>query len=164
MTHPYDRLTLDNGAAFIFTPCPGTKEADLTSSIHTLKEAGADIIISMLPDDEMAKLKVTKLGKETEQQGMMWYQLPVEDDHAPEQDFFSAFNPVKEAILGHLKEKKTLVIHCRGGTGRTGMMAAILLLESGYQWEQAKSLVQSIRPTSLTIPAHVAFLEEQYGF
>ncbi|MEP0071377.1 MAG: dual specificity protein phosphatase family protein [Marinomonas sp.] len=164
MTHPYDRLTLDNGATFIFTPCPGTKEADLTSSIKTLKEAGADIIISMLPNDEIAKLKVTELGKETEQQGMIWYQLPVEDDQAPEQDFFSAFNPVKEAILGHLKEKKTIVIHCRGGTGRTGMMAAILLLESGYQWEQAKSLVQSIRPTSLTIPAHVAFLEEQYGF
>lgn len=164
MTHPYDRLTLDNGATFIFTPCPGTKEADLTSSIRTLKEAGADIIISMLPNDEIARLKVTELGKETEEQGMVWYQLPVEDDHAPEQDFFSAFHPIKETILGHSKEKKTIVIHCRGGTGRTGMMAAILLLESGYQWERAKSLVQSIRPTSLTIPAHLAFLEKQYGF
>ena len=163
MTHPYDAITLENGGKFIFTPCPGTKDADLTSSIKTLKEAGADLLISMLPTDEIIKLNVTELGRETEQQGMTWYQLPVEDDHAPEQDFFSAFNPVKEAILGHLKEKKTIVIHCRGGTGRTGMMAAILLLESGYSWDKTKSLIQSIRPKALTIPAHVAFLEKTYS-
>ncbi|MCV2404058.1 tyrosine-protein phosphatase [Marinomonas sp. C2222] len=162
MTHPYDLLALDNGAQFIFTPCPGTKDADLTSSILSLKEAGADVIISMLPDSEIAKLNVTDLGKEIQQQGMLWYQLPVEDDQAPQQPFFDVLNTKKEELLTHLKEKKTIVIHCRGGTGRTGVMAACLLLESGYQWERAKALIQSIRPKALTIPAHVEFLKMNY--
>ncbi|MDB4837402.1 tyrosine-protein phosphatase [Marinomonas sp.] len=163
MTHPYDILELDNGAKFIFTPCPGTKEADLPASIRTLKAAGADAIISLLPNSELTKLNVTELGVETAQQNMSWYQLPIEDDQAPEQPFFDAFESFKDELLEHLKSQKTMVIHCRGGTGRTGLMAAILLLESGYQWERAKTLIQSARPKSLTIPVHVEFLQKHYS-
>lgn len=35
--HPYDVLSLNNGANIIFTPCPGTKTQNLADSIATLK-------------------------------------------------------------------------------------------------------------------------------
>lgn len=33
-----------------------------------------------------------------------------------------------------------------GGSGRTGLMDAILLLESGEQWRDVQARIQSIRP------------------
>ena len=54
--HPFDTLTLANGAKIIFTPCPGTKEASITDAVSTLKTAGASLIISVMFDEELAKL------------------------------------------------------------------------------------------------------------
>nr|WP_315709724.1 tyrosine-protein phosphatase [Brenneria ulupoensis] len=37
-----------------------------------------------------------------------------------------------------VKSGVTMVIHCHGGSGRTGMMAAILMLDLGYAPAQVK--------------------------
>ena len=42
--HPYDVLSLNNGANIIFTPCPGTKTQNLADSIATLKAAGTHML------------------------------------------------------------------------------------------------------------------------
>lgn len=57
-----------------------------------------------------------------------------------------------------------MVIHCHGGSGRTGMMAAILMLELGYAPAQVKSQIQLIRPKSLTSPVQVNYLVKQYAY
>ena len=162
MTHPFDVLKLDNGATFIFTPCPGTKEADLTASIATLKSAGASAIVSLLTNEEISNLGVTELGHEIARQHLSWYQLPIEDDEAPAQPFFSAFKPVKSELLARIDKQETIAIHCRGGSGRTGLMAAILLLERGQPWQQVKTQIQSIRPKALTLDPHLQHLEKLY--
>ena len=53
-SHPFDALTLDNGAQLIFTPCPGTKEASLIDSVATLKQAGTQMLLTSMFDKEMA--------------------------------------------------------------------------------------------------------------
>jgi len=163
MNHPFDILKLDNGAAFIFTPCPGTKETDLTTSLASLKSAGATAVLSLLPDEEIEALGVTALGEQVAQQNMTWYQLPIEDDQAPEQPFFTAFATVKSELLVRIQAQQTLVIHCRGGSGRTGLVAAMLLLELGHPWQQVHSLIQSIRPKALTLAPHIHFLKTHYS-
>ncbi|WP_315709725.1 hypothetical protein [Brenneria uluponensis] len=45
MFHPFDILTLDNGAKLIFTPCPGTKGVPLADALKPLKKAGAQVVI-----------------------------------------------------------------------------------------------------------------------
>lgn len=162
MAHPYDTLALKHGARFIFTPCPGTKEADLTSSVSTLKEAGASAVISMLSDTEIGMLEVSELGTTIQTQGLAWYQLPVEDDEAPSAAFMNTFAQVKAELITRIEAGETIAIHCRGGSGRTGLMAAVLLLEAGESWDDVKSLIQSIRPKALTLPPHVNFLKQTY--
>ena len=53
--HPYDTLTLDNGAKLIFTPCPGSKEASLEESVLTLKQAGTSMLLTLMYDHEIAE-------------------------------------------------------------------------------------------------------------
>jgi protein-tyrosine phosphatase len=162
MSHPYDTITVLQGAQFIFTPCPGTKQDDLKSSVATLKNAGTNAVISVLSNTELGMLGVTELGDEIQQQGMAWYQLPIEDDCAPQTPFFDAFEVVKEELQARLQVGETIAIHCRGGSGRTGLMAAILLLEADESWETIKTQIQSIRPKALTLAPHLEFLQQYY--
>lgn len=113
--HPFDILNLDNGARLIFTPCPGTREASLQASLKTLQAAGADAVITLMPNAELTQFKADALPAECAALGLAWYQLPVEDDCAPEAPFAEAFARHKTALLARLAAGQTLVIHCRGG-------------------------------------------------
>mgnify|MGYP000035322759 FL=1 len=93
---------------------------------------------------------------------MAWYQLPIEDDCAPQAPFFDVFELVKDDLQVRLDSGETIAIHCRGGTGRTGLMAAILLLEAGESWETVKNQIQSIRPKALILAPHLAYIEQNY--
>lgn len=161
-THPLTVLPLPNGGAFVFSPCPGTKGLDLIGSIKQIQAESIDAVISMLPDHELDYLNVSELGKLVEEAGMQWFQLPIEDDCAPEAPFHDAFTPHKNTLLSLVNSNKKILIHCRGGTGRTGLLAAILLLESGLEWPEVKSLIQSVRPKSLTLTPHLQYLKQAY--
>ncbi len=59
--HPYDILSLNNGANIIFTPCPGTKTQNLADSIATLKAAGTHMLLSLMPQKELEKTTYKQL-------------------------------------------------------------------------------------------------------
>ncbi|CAM3821326.1 dual specificity protein phosphatase family protein [Parendozoicomonas haliclonae] len=159
MSHPFDRLVLDNGATFLFTPCPGTKGFNLEDSLATLKAAGATTVVTALPDTELLALDVAMLGDAVSKAGMDWFQLPIEDDCAPADDFTAAYDKARTTLVEKLKSGDTIAVHCRGGSGRTGLLAAILMRDAGYDLDSIISQVQALRPNALTIPAHLAFLK-----
>lgn len=163
MSHPFDILPLKNGATFIFTPCPGTKGTGLVESIAALKQASANAIVTMLSSEELAHLQVANVGEAAQAAGLGWYQLPIEDDCGPEAPFLAAFAQYKDELLARINNQETLVIHCRGGTGRTGLMAAILLLELGWPWDEVQPLIRSVRPKALTLKPQVDYLKATYG-
>lgn len=161
-THPYDILNLPVNGYFIFTPCPGTKGVDLTSSITQLKQAGADAIITMMSDEELAKFDVSDLPETVRQSGLTWFQFPVEDDAAPDEKFEKAWQSQKSEVLSMIKQGKCIAIHCRGGSGRTGFMAAVIMRELGINADQATEMVKSLRPNSLKLTAHTEYLSKFY--
>ncbi|KAA6184538.1 protein phosphatase [Thiohalocapsa marina] len=156
--HPYDVLPLTEGGKLLFTPCPGTKGVGLAESIEQLRQAGADAVISMTPSDEMAQLKVAGLPEAVVQSGMRWLHFPVEDDAAPGPAFEQAWVANRDAVMALVAQQGAIAIHCRGGSGRTGLMAALILRESGMDGERADTLVKVLRPKALTLPAHTDYL------
>ncbi len=162
--HPFDILTLDNGAQLILTPCPGTKDASLSDSLKSLKEAGAQVVVTMMPTTELVENQADALPSLCAELGMDWYHLPVEDGCAPETPFVQAFALQKAILLDLIESGATIVIHCHGGSGRTGLMAAILMLELGYAPAQIKAQIQHLRPKALTSPVQVSYLVEHYSF
>lgn len=164
MIHPFDILTLDNGAKLIFTPCHGTKGVSIVDSLKSLKEAGAQAVITMMTMAELTEKQADTIPSLCAELHMDWYHLPVEDSCAPEEPFAQAFAQQKAILLGLVETGATMVIHCHGGSGRTGMMAAILMLELGYAPAQVKSQIQLIRPKSLTSPVQVNYLIKQYTY
>ena len=151
-THPYDKLTLDNGASFIFTPCPGTKDVDLKTSVTQLKDAGAQAIVTLMYDAEMKNNEVA--------QGVKWFQLPISDEDGPNEDFAKAYTSQINDILSILRNQGTVAVHCKGGSGRTGLVIGILMYELGYDKTDIIKQVQKMRPKALSHPVQLSFFNE----
>ncbi len=162
-THPHDVLPLVDGGKLIFTPCPGTKGPGLAESLAQLRHAGAHAVVSMTPSDELAKLEVAALPEVVARAGMRWFHCPVEDDEAPGPAFEQAWAANRDAVLAIMSRQGGIAIHCRGGSGRTGVMAALILRELGMDGARADALVKGLRPNALTLPAHTDYLAARDG-
>lgn len=158
MTHPFDSLTLVNGATLIFTPCPGTKGANVVESVSTLKRAGAEMLITLMFDDEIERNDVSSLPFVCKNQGIDWIQLPIIDDAAPDKMFEPLWNAHKPSILSIINHKGTIAVHCKGGTGRTGLVIGLILLALGWPRERVIETIQKIRPKALKNEAQLAYL------
>lgn len=159
MQHPLDLMTLENSERFIFTPCPGTKEASLENAVANLKTGGANAIVTLMYDNELAKNDAQSLSTVCKENGMDWFQLPISDEDAPSDDFVAALNEHIDAIKAHLAENKAVAFHCKGGSGRTGLGIAIVMLHLGYDREYIVEQVQKMRPKALKHPVQRAYFD-----
>ena len=157
-SHPFDILQLETGA-FIFTPCPGTKGVGLSQSVADLKAAGAKAIITLMYDEELVKNGAQQLVIECEQAGLSWFQLPILDDDAPNEAFSLAFNKHLNDILAIIKSGGSVAVHCKGGSGRTGLVIGLLMHELGYAKNDIVNQVQAIRPKSLHNPVQRSYFD-----
>jgi len=162
-SHPYDALRLAQGGQLIFTPCPGTRGVDMQASIAQLRQAGAQAVITLMPDAEMARLDVESLPEACRKNGLHWLHLPVEDDASPTAEFQQLWEQKRAQVHRILDAQGGLAIHCKGGSGRTGLMAAIILIERGNTLEQATAMVKGLRPKSLRLQAHLDYLSGVTG-
>ena len=162
--HPFSPLTIaPNFGTILFTPCPGTQTADLPTSLQQLANAGASAIITLMPAAEMQRNQVTAMPDHCAQLGLQWFHLPIEDDSVPTTEFAHAWQACHEQLHALLKSGKHLAIHCKGGTGRTGLVAAQLLLEMGIGVDEVITMVRSVRPKALQIPAQLQYIQQQAG-
>jgi len=161
MSHPFDVFSTPVfDGKLLFTPCPATKGTGLSDALTTLKQAGATGIITLMADAELAENAAADLGTVCTQMGLQWYQLPVADDAAPADDFQAAWQQHSAEILQRLNAGETLAIHCKGGSGRTGLIAAQIILAAGGELNATIAAVQALRPRALQHPAHLAYLQQ----
>jgi protein-tyrosine phosphatase len=71
----------------------------------------------------------------------VWW--PVPDLHAPSVD---ATVELVEDLVGRLQAGESLLMHCAAGLGRTGTMAACVLLAFGSTLDEALRIVGDARP------------------
>ncbi|MBN7118637.1 MULTISPECIES: cyclin-dependent kinase inhibitor 3 family protein [Pseudomonadaceae] len=161
MNHPYDRLSIPGiQGKLIFTPCPGTKDSSLVDSLATLKQAGASAVISLMPASELATNGAEDIGKQCQAQDMAWFHLPVADEQVPLEDFGQGWKASKQSILERLNAGQDIAIHCKGGSGRTGLIAARIMVEAGIPRADAIALVQALRPKAIQHPAHINWITQ----
>lgn len=163
MQHPYDILAVPGcQGRLLFTPCPGLKDTSIASALDTLKAAGADALITLMPDEELCLNQVGELPALCAERGMKWFHLPVADEQVPLDDFADAWAQSRARICALLDEGRRIAIHCRGGSGRTGLIAARILIERGLPRAEAIAMVQALRPKAIQHPAQAAWIE-QFG-
>jgi len=155
-----DSLVLPDSEACIgLCACPG-QSAPLSGDIQKLRDWGARGIVTLLEDHEFELLGVTSLPEEVEALGMRWWHLPIRDMASPDEDFEVRWRRTGKELRDLLGDGFSVVLHCRGGLGRTGTIAARLLVELGSTPALAIERVRAARPGSIETRAQEKYVHD----
>lgn len=119
----------------------------LEEDIADWKRAGIQSILSLLTPDENQELGLREEGREVQRQGLEFSSFPIPDLQVPRSE--SKLGEVLDNVAGNLSSGKNVLIHCRQGIGRTGLVAACLLVKSGMSPGAAVEAASAARGTAV---------------
>jgi hypothetical protein len=115
----------------------------LGDEVASWKLAGLDIVVSLLRDDEIAELNLVAQPSLCEELGIVFVRFPIGDRQVPDSpdDFLALVTWLEEQLRGGHR----VGVHCRMGIGRSSLLAACLLVKSGYSSTAAFSAISRDR-------------------
>jgi predicted protein tyrosine phosphatase len=119
---------------------PGNQQ--LAGALEEIAAHGADLLVSMLRPAEEARLGLTDEQWLASRAGLDFRRLPTRDFGAPD---LAATAALAAELTNELARGRHLVLHCRGGVGRSATLAAAVLLYEGVGPDQAWRLIASAR-------------------
>jgi protein-tyrosine phosphatase len=119
----------------------------LEDEVRSWQQSGLDTVVSLLTDDEIADLDLTREAKLCQAQGLQFLAFPIVDRAVPSSR--RATLDFARKLDKTLAEGKNLLIHCRQGIGRSALIAACLLVLSGMDAETAFQRVSAARGVSV---------------
>lgn len=136
----------------------GAWERDLGIDLDAIAAWGAKLVLTLVELAELKALKVPQLGHEIRRRGIEWRHLPIADYSVPTQDFERQWETQGREIRQMLRNGDDLLVHCKGGLGRAGMIAARLLVELGMEADEAIHAVRRVRKGAIETPAQLALV------
>lgn len=148
-------VSLPNGGFLGLTTCPGKKDAsrhwdrDLAIDIQEITDWGASSVITLIEGHEFRLLGIELLGESVVEAGLHWWHLPIRDVDVPDAQFERQWETVGPEVHASLSSSEKILIHCRGGLGRTGLLAGRILVEQGVEPLKAIATVRAARPGAI---------------
>jgi protein-tyrosine phosphatase len=135
----------DTPGQVALSSCPGRPDLGGTvrGDIERLVTQGIGVVVSLVDDREMEFYGAYGLRAALREAGVRSIHFPLIDTQPPD-DLFATRTLCRE-ILGWLGEGQHTLVHCIGGWGRSGTIAASLLTHQGYAAPQAIALVRQAR-------------------
>ena len=111
------------------------------------RQAGIDVVVSLLENDEAAQFDLLPERQAAEGRGVNFISFPIPDRGVPA-SMQEAVSLIAR-IGAQLDAGKNVALHCRQGIGRSGLIAAGVLMTSGASPEEAMRIVSSARGISV---------------
>jgi protein-tyrosine phosphatase/nicotinamidase-related amidase len=127
------------------TICPGRNDRGRTveSDLDALEAMGVTCIVGLLPEAEMEWAGVTSLPTEARARGIEYIHEPILDQRVPT---LEVMKTLVDKIQDRLSsEDGKVVVHCMGGLGRSGTVAACALVAYPDYKESAPAAIQAVR-------------------
>jgi ADP-ribosylglycohydrolase len=146
------------------TLCPGkicqglsaSHHRDLAADLEVIRAWGAEILVSLIEEHEYSQVGIVEMDAMIPK-GITHIKVPIKDVNVPdarwERDWVKHGPSIRAVVL----RGGRVCIHCMGGLGRTGLVAARLLVEFGFSPEAAMQMVRLARPGAIETEA-----QEQY--
>ena len=147
------------------TIAPGKKDGflwdrDLDTDLARLRdEYKCDLIVSLMEPHEYEWLGIADLFERASEHGIDPIRFPIKDVSVPPPEAMPRFIELIEEILAAARVGKTVVIHCLGGLGRSGTVAAACLVALGHPPARAIARVRDVRPGAVETPAQERWVQ-----
>jgi len=129
-------------------PVPGA-DGDLQADVAAIAQWGATLVISATETEEMQNLGAGELPRALQEAGIDWVHFPVRDFGVPKGDMKVQWVEVAASALEQLQAGARILVHCRGGCGRSGMLVLQLMIEAGMAEEEALQQLRAVRPCAV---------------
>ncbi|HEX6828337.1 MAG TPA: ADP-ribosylglycohydrolase family protein [Burkholderiales bacterium] len=151
------------GGEIGMTLCPGKKEPgrwdrDLEADLRAIRHWGGTALVTLIEPHEFGLLAVQGLPESARALGFEWHHLPIPDTYAPTAIFERLWLHSGATLRARLRRGERILLHCRAGLGRTGTVAARLLVEAGRAPWEAVNRVRAARPDAIESPEQVRYL------
>lgn len=149
---------LGDGAALALVRAPG-RDGDLNGDLDAIQHWGAKAVVTLLEHEEAEKFGVNDaIFKE---RNIEWYHCPIEDFHPPGDAFEDKWADAGPKVRAMLCAGEKVVVHCHGGKGRSGTIAARLLIELrvASSAQDAIRQVREVQPKAVETQDQERYLE-----
>lgn len=127
----------------------------LDDETRSWREAGIDMVVSLLEPNEAAELALTGESASSAASGLEFRSFPIPDRSVPNSR--EAVAQLVDQIVGALQAGKSVALHCRQGIGRSAIVAAAALISGGQNAETAIKTIRQSR--GLEVPETHAQLQ-----
>lgn len=131
------------GGTLAMASLPG-RGGDYRGDLEVFHEWAPGIVISMTTEVEMAEVGGQNFGSDIQAMASRWCHLPVPDFGAPGGEVDAKWPEVSRNVRQALKGGGRVIVHCRGGCGRSGMVALRLMVECGEDRFEALNRLRAL--------------------
>jgi protein-tyrosine phosphatase len=115
----------------------------LADEMSNWRRAGVDAVLSLLTPGEEDDLELRSERARAGVCGMDFLSFPIPDRQVPDSE--AGLTSTLEAVDAKLSAGRNVVVHCRQGVGRAGLVAACLLVAKGLAPEDAVGRLSAAR-------------------
>jgi protein tyrosine phosphatase (PTP) superfamily phosphohydrolase (DUF442 family) len=101
----------------------------LDDEMVALREAGIDVVVSMLEEHEATILGLQEESAAAERAGLVFVNFPITDRNVPSN--LLLFDEFLANLEKEISQGKRVGVHCRASIGRSSVTTASLLIRSG---------------------------------
>ncbi len=142
------------GGTVALTPLPGAGR-DYDGDLDHIASWAPAFVISLTTDAELVAAGVPDLGQDLRDKGTRWIHLPLADMSAPDAGFVLRWPEVSADAQRALLGGGRVLIHCRAGCGRSGMVVLRLMIEAGEAADEALERLRAVRPCAVETEAQM---------
>lgn len=146
-------LNADNGILAL-CPLPGAG-GDYAGDMDHLHDWLPGLVISMTTEVEHVAVGAMDLGQKFQSMGCRWVHLPIPDFGTPTSDMLGSWPEVSAMARQTLAGGGRVLVHCKGGCGRSGMVVLRLMIEAGEEPGRAVKRLRSVRPCAVETDAQM---------
>jgi len=144
------------GGTLALAPMPGAG-GDYAADMAHLRDWRPALVISLTTETEMAAAGAGGLAIDVQVSGARWMGVPVADYGVPEPAQAAGWAKASAAARAALAGGGRVLVHCKGGCGRSGMAVLRLMVEAGEAPGAALARLRALRPCAVETEAQMAW-------
>ena len=149
------------GGLLALCPLPGSG-GDYDGDLEQIGAWKPGLVISLTTAEEHAAAGGHRLGCDIQSMASRWIHLPVPDFDVPPPQVAMRWPAASQSARKALEGGGRVLMHCKGGCGRSGMAALRLMIECGEVPAQALARLRGVRPCAVETQAQMEWAYKAY--